>query len=75
MIDPEGAFQTPGKLMATELPDAIKIELLKRRAYVEKEQEQATDEGMPESNEVDQLREINLALEKLVSFSFICHNP
>ena len=33
MIDPEDAFQTPGKLMATELPDAIKIELLKRRAY------------------------------------------
>ncbi|WP_417616568.1 hypothetical protein [Parasphingorhabdus sp.] len=66
LLDPEGAFQTPAKLMATRLPDAIKIELLKRWAYDEKEQEQATSEGMPESDEDDQLQEINLSLEKLV---------
>lgn len=65
LLDPQGTFITPARLLATDLPKAIKIELLKRWAYEAKELEQATDEGMPMSENPDQLRDVNLALESL----------
>lgn len=65
MLSPGIEFHTPKNLMATDLPDAIKLELLKRWAYDAKELEQASDEGMPSYGKVDQLQEINLALQNL----------
>lgn len=52
--------------MATGLPDAINIEMLNPWDYQEKEQEQAKDGGMPEANEADQVRKIDLSLETLL---------
>ena len=65
MLGPGTKFQTPDELMATDLPKAIKIELLKRWAYDAKELELAADEGMPSSDRKDLLQEINLALANL----------
>lgn len=65
LLDPQGVFHSPARLMATDLPAATKIELLKRWAYEVKELEVATDEGMPMSGEIDQLRDVKLALGSL----------
>jgi len=63
--DPAGEFQTPEKLLETDLPDAIKDDILKRWAYGEKQLEIASDDGMPTRKNGDRLQEINLAREKL----------
>lgn len=65
MLSPKTEFQTPEKLMATDLPKAVKIELLKRWAYDAKILETASDDGMPPSGKDDLLQNVNLALEKL----------
>lgn len=63
--NPAGVFQAPAKLLATDLPDAIKADILKRWAYGEKQLEVASDDGMKPANNGDRLQEINLALERL----------
>ncbi|WP_417620850.1 hypothetical protein [Parasphingorhabdus sp.] len=63
--NPAGQFQTPAKLLATNLPDSIKADILKRWAYGEKQLEIASDDGMAPNNKGDRLQEINLALERL----------
>ncbi len=65
LADPAGTFETPDKLMGTSLPDNIKIELLKRWAYDERELEMASNEGMPGSRSGDRLQEINLAISEI----------
>lgn len=65
LADPSGIFETPDKLMATTMPDNIKIELLKRWAFDERELEMASDEGMPEPRSGDRLQEINLAISEI----------
>ncbi|MEH6758150.1 MAG: hypothetical protein V7676_11605 [Parasphingorhabdus sp.] len=65
LLDPEGVFETPDQLIATDLPKTMKSELLKRWAYEVKELEQATNEGMPVYEQTDQLRDIVLALTHL----------
>ncbi len=65
LTNPARVFQTPAKLMATDLPDAIKADILRRWAYSEKQLEIASNEGMaPERND-DRLQEVNQALESL----------
>ena len=65
MGNPAGVFQTPAKLLAADLPDAIKADILKRWAYGEKQLEIASDDGMKPAKNGDRLQEINLALERL----------
>tara|TARA_R110000824_G_scaffold104214_2_gene247308 strand:+ start:9475 stop:10509 length:1035 start_codon:yes stop_codon:yes gene_type:complete len=63
--NPAGVFQAPAKLLATDLPDTIKADILKRWAYGEKQLEIASDDGMKSARNGDRLQEINLALERL----------
>ncbi len=65
LADPAGVFHTPTKLLAGDLPDAIKADILKRWAYGEKQLEIASDDGMQSARNGDRLQEINLALERL----------
>ncbi len=62
--NPASIFQTPADLLATELPDCNKRDILKRWAYGEKQLEIASDDGMKPASG-DRLQEINLALEQL----------
>ncbi len=63
--NPAGVFQTPARLLATDLPDPIKADILKRWAYGEKQLEIASDDGMKPTVNGDRLQEINLVLERL----------
>lgn len=65
LADPAGVFHTPAKLLAGDLPDAIKADILRRWAYGEKQLEIASDDGMKPAKNGDRLQEINLALERL----------
>ncbi|WP_339688687.1 hypothetical protein [uncultured Parasphingorhabdus sp.] len=65
LADPAGVFHTPAKLLAGDLPDAIKADILRRWAYGEKQLEIASDDGMQPARNGDRLQEINLALERL----------
>ncbi|WP_197460214.1 hypothetical protein [Sphingorhabdus sp. M41] len=63
--NPAGIFQTPAKLLATDLPDTIKADILKRWAYGEKQRQIASDDGMRPVGNGDHLREVVLAQEQL----------
>ncbi len=63
--NPARVFQTPAQLLATELPDIIKADILNRWAYGEKQLEIAADDGMVPHRNGDRLQEINLARERL----------
>jgi hypothetical protein len=65
LLDPTSQFKSPADLIATGLPDHVKIEILKRWAYDAKELELATDEGMPLPNDGDLLQDIQSALVAL----------
>jgi len=65
LTDPPAVFSTPAELVAKEMPNRLKMEILKRWAYVEKELEIASDDGMPSNGNGDRLQEINAALSEL----------
>lgn len=66
LADPIAMFHTPAKLMAADLPDALKYEFLNRWAFYERELESAADDGMlTTDNPGEKLQEIDRYLEAL----------
>ncbi len=65
MIDPADVFASPIDLEKSDLNVRDKIEILRRWAYIEKELEIASDDGMPNSDKGDRLQEITTLIRKL----------
>lgn len=65
LTHPSAVFESPAGLMTTALPDSLKIEILKRWAYAEKQRDIATNDGMPPSNASHHLQDIQNAILRL----------
>jgi hypothetical protein len=61
-LHPSAVFATPASLIAAVLPNSLKIELLTRWAYAEKERHVATDDGMTLDQRKNRLQEIQNAI-------------
>lgn len=62
LTHPSAVFETPAQLVRAALPTALKIELLTRWAYAEKERDMATDDGMAPDQRKNRLQEIQNAI-------------
>ena len=63
--DPPSVFETPSDLLASDLSDPVKIEILKRWAYDARQQQRATGEGMPSGPVGDTLVDVENALRRI----------
>lgn len=61
-LHPSAVFAAPASLIAAALPNSLKIELLTRWAYTEKQRDMATDDGMAPDARRDRLQEIQNAI-------------